>query len=302
MDKDLRSILRGFMRRAESRYNQLMQSENIRENVVGEDDVVTRMDQAMLELAREYFKEPSRKNVFCLQSEEKAKEKNPSYERDPDYTVILDEIDGTSNFAEGSGPHGPVLGIAAGGPDPDFEDMEVAGFLNMQDGHYYEASISTSTGGGAFRSESGVPGEERYEDSLKKINSGDRASLDPGAVVAVDKVLEDDIHDLFSEYRSMCCGSAACTMAYLAEGKIDAYVAGRYPGGKNGNSMTPKTGEEIGPFYLILKEAGASVFDWNSEEIGGEKIGMYAGKGHNFVATSSPEMAEEVLEMLDKAS
>jgi len=74
--------------------------------------------------------------------------------------------------------------------------------------------------------------------------------------------------------------------ALLSCGAVDIIVAGD-------NSYNPKkrrTGEEIGSAYLLVKEAGGVMLDWNGKDLGGEIIGLDKGKVFHYITASTKEL------------
>ena len=55
------------------------------------------------------------------------------------------------------------------------------------------------------------------------------------------------------------------------------------------NLKKKHTGEEAGPLYLLVKEAGGAMFDGKGDDLGPKKVGLAEGRAFNTIITTSTE-------------
>jgi len=55
------------------------------------------------------------------------------------------------------------------------------------------------------------------------------------------------------------------------------------------------TGEEMGPGYLLVKEAGGAMIDWNGNDIGSERIALHEKKTFHAVVAATEELGKEFI-------
>lgn len=249
-------------------------------------DVVTEVDREITKLVQNYFERIE--GNYRLESEELNKSSESPDTKLPDFSVVFDEIDGTTNMKDGTGPFGPIVGIAKTG-DPTFKDMVAAGFLNLQNGTLYEAYRNK----GAYRT--------NRSEGKKSINTSQRTQINDEESIMrllVDQAMLGEVSKIADEAWKNHCndyGSMGQHLCWVADGSVDAFVTG-------GFSYMPEkdqnTAEEIGPLYLLVKEAGGSMTDWESNKIGGEKLGMKSKKNHNVIVAATQKLAEEISEQI----
>lgn len=244
-----------------------------------EDDIVTEVDLRVTELVREFFEELE--GGFRIESEELNK-KDTEAEAEADYTVLLDEIDGTGNMKNYSGSFGPIIGIAEG-TDPKFQDVVAAGFMDLMRGISYTAY----RGKGSYRTIQAT-GE------TQKIRADKTEGLGEQGDLLIDQPMLGKRPDIAREAWKHWCRDYNCAgheLAMVAEGSFDAFITG-----SEGHIKNKKTGEEIGPLFLLINEANGVITDWNGMKIDDRSIGLEDGKGHNIIAAQNMEIADEISE------
>lgn len=245
-------------------------------------DFLTRIDIETEELIEEFFR--SQDGSFILQSEE-----TPEFDENPkqgDYTVIFDSIDASHHLIEGEGSSGPVVGIAEG-KDPCFKDIVAAGFLDLN----YSRKHTAVKGKGSHTTD--LETGERAE-----INASGREELGVGAETKI--LLQQGFLSEYPEiareaWKRWCAdyGSQARHYAMVASGKRDIYITG---GHSQIDAKPANTPEEAAGMYLLVKEAGGSITDWEGNRIEDREIGMDKEKNHDLIAAGTRKLAEKTAE------
>ncbi|MBI4894149.1 MAG: hypothetical protein HY833_00190 [Candidatus Aenigmarchaeota archaeon] len=233
---------------------------------------------------------------FSIYSEEKGK---TSIGDNPKYSIIFDDIDGTANFNKGDDmlPYGSIMGVFDR-EDPSFNDCLSAGFLEFNSGNLYMAN----RGRGAYKipgfagkldngqnvewgkTEMRTSGKTGIMDGLKVLNDQYMLGDINGAIS--DSLLKKGRNNWLNDY-----GSKAVHIAQISYGAQDLFVSA------NNCNRTDKlfTGEEIGPGYLIVKEAGGATMDFNCNDIGNETIGLGDKKTYDIVMAATEELGKNFL-------
>ncbi len=209
------------------------------------------------------------------------------------YSAIIDDIDGTSNFRDGLGmlPHGSIMGVFET-RDPAFNDCVAAGFLEFNSGNLFYAE----RGKGAFlierwRSGSVQPRRLSTDKSVQLTIENGELKASGTLKMIPNLYMLGSLAGEFASYSSMCWqktyDSTAVDVALIAAGSAHLFVtADNAP-----NPKKRKTGEELGPLYMIIKEAGGAMVDWAGNDIGPEKVGMGEKRPWHAVVAASEEMA-----------
>lgn len=297
--------------RIQSSYSDLYSDGLHEENLVEDgDDTITPVDIVLTYLVRSHFDGLS--SSFYLVSEELEKpefeqyvneaasrvkdssspeevqeilsDDIPSDSGNEEYTVYLDEVDGTKNMFEDKGPHGPIIGIAEGS-DPTYGDTVAAGFLDLNSGEFYEGYRE----GGAYKTSNfGESNSER-----KELSVSDEEELGEETELIVDERMLRETPETIEnaeEYGFIDPGCSGYNLGKVSEGSIDALVSG-----DRSRVKETKTGEEW-VLYPIISEADGVIVDWSGKDIAEKEIGVEEGVGHNIVAAASYSLAEEIIE------
>lgn len=244
-------------------------------------DVLTAGDLAANEALMAYF---NRSALPVVVYTEEAKP--VAFSDSPLCSAICDDIDGTFNFESGSGmlPHGTIVGLASSA-NPRFRDMQAAGFLEFNSGNLYYAV----RGSGSYL----IKGWASGGDVLQRMaTSGRKRLADAGKVIVDSYMLNELAPPLFEAFRPRAFPHYFCAgaeLALLASGSLDVLITGDncHISGKK------RTGEEIAPLTLLVKEAGGFVLDWNGRSLSDEVIGLGEKRAFHYVAASSLELAQE---------
>ena len=158
---------------------------------------------------------------------------------DPRYTIAFDDIDGTDNYHRGRGllPYCTIVTLFDS-PQPTFADALIAGVIEHNTGRLWHAVRN----GGCFLD--GAP-----------VKTSGRKNLDRRAVVIVDHYSSSDaiarFQDIYPNAWVKDYGTSALHLAGVASGLFDAYLA------------SAQKAHELGAGYLLAKEAGGVLTDWN---------------------------------------
>jgi fructose-1,6-bisphosphatase/inositol monophosphatase family enzyme len=156
------------------------------------------------------------------------------------YTVLVDEIDGTDNFYRGREflPWCSVLTVFRGA-SPTFGDALAAGIVDHLSGRIWSAG----KGEGLF--------EQRPAQAEVRLAAGSPGSLDRRSLVLVDHYSAAEkvarLTALNARTWVKDFGSSAFHGALLASGRVDAYV-----------NLAHKA-HELGAILLLAKEAGCAL-------------------------------------------
>ncbi|MBI2583611.1 MAG: hypothetical protein HYW25_03005 [Candidatus Aenigmarchaeota archaeon] len=235
------------------------------EEVETEKDIVTKGDLAVSEALKEYFKKsgiPAR-----IDSEELGQ---LDMSENPEFRIVVDEIDGTKNFETGKGtlPYCTAVAIFGKVEKPRFDDCEVAGIIEHRSGHVWIATRE----GGCY-----------YNDRLCRPSN--RRQLDRKTVVVIDLYQSSGAFQGLGEViGSGWPGdfkSAALHLAGVASGMFGAYVN---PGNKP---------DELGAGYRLVKENEGTILLWDGTNLGNAVYDR--NKTYPIVAAGSEDIARDVL-------
>ncbi len=298
---EIRDVLREAFQTIFEEYQRLDGEGATSEYVEGDDldDFASVADRALTSEIEDYFGDLDGYNVL---SEEGDRE----FSESDDYTVIVDEFDGTDNMLVGEGelPFGPVIAIAED-PDPAFNDVAAAGYLELTSGNYYEAF--REEGASLFREAA-----EEFDDlensgiEPQEIEASDSTSLDPekppSGIVDI-YMTGDSAGDIIDQFNDVAYQgdfrSWAEHMALVARGAYDFAVTG------DRNALNPEkraTAEELAAGHLLITEAGGTVTDWQGKSIAYKEIGFHDGETFDVVVAGTEEMADKVAERLPNTS
>ncbi len=251
-------------------------------------DIATVGDEVVGDAVIEALRKEERR--FAVYTEEKGKIDVPEGE----YTVIIDDIDGTLNFKTGRGmmPHGTVIGVFEG-TLPRFEDCIAAGFLEFNSKNLFYAE----RGRGSFivtGFTNGNTEEERIRTSGRKRIEGDFPLKISYDMVALGTLGPEIVQSMGTFQWPYDARSKAFHIAQIAAGDADALVtADNVYGGRK--RIGP---EEIGPLYLLVKEAGGHVTRWDGKDIGEERIIFTPGKTPDVIVSATRSLCQDISKRL----
>lgn len=208
---------------------------------------------------------------------------------DGQYSVILDDIDGTKNYAESDNllPHGTIIGIFTG-RDPTFNDCTAAGYLNFPTRTIYFAENGKGMTVLDWNVDGSLTETQKGKTSGRKnlAGSGDllRMMLDIYMIGDLTPAVMERYGKVawFGDARS-----TAAHIALIALGACDVYLSPN----NAFNVKKRKMCEEIGPGYLLLKEAGGAMVDMDGNDLGPQKTGLGERREFDVIAAATPELA-----------
>ncbi len=169
------------------------------------------------------------------------------------YTWIIDPLAGTGNYAAGIPLYAVNIALA--------RDREI--LLGMTYEPVNDELFRAVKGEGAYLNDTPARVSERA------LLSEAVLGFDVGYDVAEGKRLLDRVSTLWPRVRGLkSLGSASLTLAYIACGRVDAYVRG---------SLRPW---DIASGALLIEEAGGRVTDWQGKRAVLENRGILATNGH----------------------
>lgn len=153
---------------------------------------------------------------------------------------ILDPIDGTTNLVYGYGLSTVALGLYSGG--------EIV--FGVVYNPFTDECFSAVKGQGAFYNEQPIHVSERpFEESIIEFGAGSTKKHLADENFELAKMIFKEVIDL----RRIC--SSALSICYIAQGRIDGYFE---------KVLKPW---DIAAAYLILKEAGGYITDYDGNDI-----------------------------------
>ncbi|MFH1182560.1 MAG: inositol monophosphatase family protein [Candidatus Woesearchaeota archaeon] len=230
-------------------------------------DISTEADMAVSDALMRFFRE--KKIPAVLFSEESGR---LVLSDDPKYTITFDDIDGTDNYHRGRGilPYCTVITIFDS-IELKFENAIAAGIIEHNSGRIWLAS----RGNGCCL------------DGAKVTTSG-RTSLDRRALVIIDHYMgADNIRSLEAIYPSSWVkdfGSAAFHLAGVSSGLFDAYIS------------PCQKAHELGAGYLLIKEAGGYLADWNGKPL--DKLQYDFNAKYQIAAAATEKLGRQLLSKL----
>jgi len=184
----------------------------------------------------------------------------------PEYTLVLDPVDGSINFARGIEfvgfsvavlPYGKLL----------LKNVKYALVGNVFSGTVFKAEKDK----GSFRNNERIK-TSRIEDLSKAVLF----------TASVPKRVSERIPVIRTVYRVRYLGSASLELSYVASGSGEACII---------NNLTP---ENYAAAYLILKEAGGILTDVRGNEL--PELDMK--KGYDILASGNKELHKQIIELL----
>ena len=267
-------------------YNAVHGKDELKKTTSTNIDIATKGDAAAGEAMVEYLKKI--KDIGVVYTEEQGK---VVLNKNGQYSVILDDIDGTKNFKEGFGmlPHGSIAGVFKG-RDPRFCDCMAAGYIDFPSGNLFYA-----IDGMGFYVKEGLA-KKGLESKTKKLKTTGRKQLfieGKNLTMLPDIYMLGDLAPAFMEYSARAWlgdfRTSAGQLALVAAGSADLFVT-------CDNAFNPnkhKTGEELGPAYLMIKEAGGAMTDWLGRDVGKERVGLGEKKPWHAIVAATPKLADE---------
>jgi myo-inositol-1(or 4)-monophosphatase len=230
-------------------------------------DITTKGDRGVSDVLTAFFLKSGFSAVVL--SEESGKVDLCS---DPQYTVTIDDIDGTDNFFRGGGllPYCTIISILSG-TKPSFADTVAAGIIEHRTGALWLAE----KGKGCL-----FQGVAAHTSQKSELNRRTLVTIDHyGSSHELTR-----LYAIHSQAWIKDFGSAGFHLAGVASGMFDAYLS------------TAQKGHEIAAGYLLIREAGGCVFDMTGQRL---DTRTYDFNGvYDVVASGTESLARHILALL----
>jgi myo-inositol-1(or 4)-monophosphatase len=191
----------------------------------------------------------------------------------PEYTIIIDPVDGSDNFMRGLDMTGFSVAAVPAGEALTIDNVRY-GFV----GHIYLKKI--------FTSEKGKGAYCNKEKLTASAETRLRKSLISAYTLGSRSEYLERISPLLRQLTGLrCFGSAAYEICLVATGGLEGYIDVR-------NRLTP---ENFMAAAMMLQEAGGIITDDHGEKLAPIDRFDY---GYNFVASGNRELHETILKYL----
>jgi len=193
----------------------------------------------------------------------------------PAKLVAIDPLDGSLNFRRNKRlPYAAAMAIFSS-LNPKFIDAETGGVIDLRNRTLWIAE----KGKGCY-----VNGTECQTSGKRKI---DKESIVIGEFYYPKN--REIITKAFGDFKGYLKnpGASAYEMTLVADGAADLYISNQQ---KN---------HELGPAYLLIKEAGGTVIDFEGNDIGNRSYDF--NKQTPVIAAATLELAEDALHRIQKA-
>lgn len=249
-------------------------------------DISTKGDRSIAGKVRTLLNESGMPATFC--DEELGVE---SLVQDPCYTVVFDDIDGTNNYARGKGTLPYCTAIAIFDKplkDCTFKDVAAAAILEHRSGLLIEALH----GEGCFESVR-QPGDATARAIGKARTSGKETIVKRDTVVAIEGYETGRQIGRFAEIYDHAwvkdVSSSAHELMGVACGIYDGFIHPRHKK------------DEIAAGYLLVKEAGGFVTDFEGRQLDDKKFVYDSNARYDIVAAASPKLGTQLRVMIKPA-
>ena len=231
-------------------------------------DVSTHADRELSASLIRYFKQTGVPAV--VESEESGR---VVLHGEPRYTVAIDDLDGTDNFIRGRGilPCCTVVGVLEAAV-PRFRDIVAAGILEHTTGTvwYAERSHGCSTSDG------------------RAVHCAGTTTVNRRTLVVIDHYGSRGSVGRLSQLHEAAWikdfGASGFHLAGVAAGRFDAFV------------NAGQKGHELAAGYLLVREAGGYVCDFDGREL--EDREYVFGATYDIVAACTGWLARAILPMI----
>ncbi len=210
------------------------------------DDPVTKADLKVNDLIIEKIKESYKDINWGIMSEENVKIGKGTFNRDDDWLWILDPLDGTKDFIQGTGNYSMHLS------------------LNYKKKPYIGVVLIPEKDELWFSFENNIWGENRNGRKMKPKFSYSYKNLKQMVLVTSKNHRNENLKNLikrihFKQVKIM--GSIGCKIASIVRGESDIYICLSLPG-----KSSPKDWDFAAP-EAILKAAGGAITNIENEDL-----------------------------------
>ena len=254
-------------------YSKILKDSDLKKKIISNNDTndpVTLADLKVNEIIIQRIKENYKNINWEILSEENVKTDHYSFDKNAEWIWVLDPLDGTKDFIQGTGNYAMHLAL-------QYQNLPVIGVVLIPEKN--ELWINDGAN---------VWGERRDESRVKK-NISPKKSLKEMTLVTSKNhknyILEELIHKIsFKKVINM--GSIGCKIASIIRGESDIYISLSLPG-----KSSPKDWDFAAPASL-LKAFGGAITNLNNQELSYNKTN-YEQSGI-IVATNNKEFHEKI--------
>ena len=254
-------------------YSKLLEDENYKKDIIKNDkadDPVTLADLKVNELIIKKINEKYKNIYWDILSEENVKNSSESSDIKSDWLWVLDPLDGTKDFIQGTGNYAMHLAL-------NFKEKPYIGFVLIPDKNQLWISDGEKTW---CEKRNG----SKYEPNLT-INKNIQEMTLVTSKNHRNEMLKNLIQKInFRKVKIM--GSIGCKVASIIRGDSDIYISLSLPG-----KSSPKDWDFAAP-ESILKAAGGKITNLDNEELSYGQTGYE--QGGIIVATSNRNTHERI--------
>ena len=229
-------------------YSKILKESNYKSNILENgniEDPVTLADLKVNEIIIQRINEKYIGVDWDILSEENVKVSSQSSSNKKDWTWILDPLDGTKDFIQGTGNYAMHLAL-------NYKRTPFMGVVLIPD----KDELWISEGGKVWC-------EDRYKSRVKPV-SYESKSLHGMTLVTSKNHRNETLRNLIKKINFnevIIMGSIGCKIASIVRGEIDIYICLSMPG-----KSSPKDWDFAAP-AAILKGAGGAITDLNNQEL-----------------------------------
>ena len=254
-------------------YSKLLEDENYKKDIIKNDkadDPVTLADLKVNELIIKKINEKYKNIYWDILSEENVKNSSESSDIKSDWLWVLDPLDGTKDFIQGTGNYAMHLAL-------NFKEKPYIGFVLIPDKNQLWISDGEKTW---CEKRNGT----KYDPNLS-INKNIQEMTLVTSKNHRNEMLKNLIQKInFRKVKIM--GSIGCKVASIIRGDSDIYISLSLPG-----KSSPKDWDFAAP-ESILKAAGGKITNLDNEELSYGQTGYE--QGGIIVATSNRNTHERI--------
>ena len=254
-------------------YSKLLEDENYKKDIIKNDkadDPVTLADLKVNEFIIKKINEKYKNIYWDILSEENVKNSSESSDIKSDWLWVLDPLDGTKDFIQGTGNYAMHLAL-------NFKEKPYIGFVLIPDKNQLWISDGEKTW---CEKRNG----SKYEPNLS-INKNIQEMTLVTSKNHRNEMLKNLIQKInFRKVKIM--GSIGCKVASIIRGDSDIYISLSLPG-----KSSPKDWDFAAP-ESILKAAGGKITNLDNEELSYGQTGYE--QGGIIVATSNRNTHERI--------
>ncbi len=229
-------------------YSKLLEDADYKKNILqnnNAEDPVTLADLKVNELIIKRIREKYKKINWDILSEENVKIYSKNFDINTDWIWVLDPLDGTKDFIQGTGNYAMHLAL-------NFKEKPYIGFVLIPDKNQLWISDGEKTWC------------EKRDGSKHKPIISDNKNLQEMSIVTSKNHGNDNLRNLIQKinFRKVeIMGSIGCKIASIVNGDSDIYICLSMPG-----KSAPKDWDFAAP-EAILKAAGGAITNLDNQEL-----------------------------------